>query len=181
MKMLFGVLALVLGAVLIAKPALAQPKYLLPKTDPRKYGGYSPHASSMYGRHARDHARTLYHYGRRWQSVPKERIEEHVAGVRSNLDAANKEMATLKAAKPDDKDVQTQVATIEGHFAKCDEMCKMMQETAASDKPDMDKMCDCCATMCRELDAANAQHDKLMKKLGIEALEDPKSEGSKKR
>jgi len=175
MKALFVVFALVVGVALLLKPVLAQPSYLLPKTDPRKY---SPHASSMYTRHARDHSRLLYHYGRTRQSIPQQTAQQHIAGVRQNLAASQQELAKLKTEKAADQNAQKLVASIEGHYAKCEEMCKML-DMAATDTPDMAMMCDHCAMMCRELDSALTDHDKLMKMLGTEKLEEPTTEAAK--
>lgn len=176
MKAILTVFVVALGATLLAKPALPQPPYLLPKTDPRRY---SPHASSMYGRHARDHARLLYHYGRTRQSISRETAQEHLAGVRTNLAASKKEMAKLKTEKAADPQAQKLVASIESHYAKCEQMCTMVETMAAADKPDMEKMCDHCAAMCRELDAALAEHEKLMKILSTEKLEEPPAAATK--
>ena len=175
MKWFIMLLTVLSGIAFTSSPALAQ------RDAGSKARGdiYSFYGSSTYTRHARDHARLLYQFGQTREAIPKETVQQHVAEVRRNVDAAKKELAKLKKAKSDDKNVQKHIAVVENHFAKCEEMCKMADAAGAKDKPDAKAISDCCATMSRELDAAHAEHEKLMKTLGVEKFQEPKTDAAK--
>lgn len=145
---------------------------------------YRPHSARQYQRHARDYARVLNHYGRRDKAIPRDTAEEQVAEMRHNLDAAKKEVAKLAKDEQlkDNKKIQDQVAKVQKHQAKADEQVKMLEEFCAKEGDlDSASLCDCCSTVYEELEAADAEHDKLMKMLGIEPLEEVTAKARAKR
>ena len=90
--------------------------------------------------------------------------------VRRNLDAANKEIAkaTQDKALTADPEVKKLLASIQDHHKKAGEMCDMADEHVVKGESDTAKVADCCTTMLHELESAEADFAKLMKKLGLD-------------
>ena len=69
---------------------------------------------------------------------------------------------------------------IEKHHARANEVCSMAAEQCEKEHGDHVMVCDCCADMWHELDAAQAETQKLFKMLKIDKLPIPKKAGDKK-
>lgn len=150
---------LVLG---FALSAIAQP---LDNNAGRKFPGYRPPTARTYQRSAREHSRVLNDYGKIYKSVPKETAQEHVAEVRRNVEAAQKEFAKVDAEAKKDPEVAKSLKIIHDHHAKALELCKMAD---AETGKETGKLMECCEGMHKELEAAEAEHEKLIKHLKLE-------------
>jgi len=172
MKRLF--LSLVLLSLAIA--SLVMPGYraiagqeLSARAD-RKITGqyYLPHSASVYQRSAMEHARVLNYYGQNYKSVPKEVSQQHLAEIKRNVQLAKKEVAKLKPEAAKDKKLEKPLAAMESHLAKCDEYCQMLDDEAGkAEGSDSEAICDCCQKLEKELQAAEAENDKIKEQLGV--------------
>jgi len=135
---------------------------------------YNFYSGSMHTRHAADHARVLRAYSANPEALPPEAVKHHSAQVQQNVASAK---AALGKAKPlaKDKESQDLVKSLEGHYAACEAHCKLLMAGGMDAKA----MAACCGDLAKSLEAAQGDHDKLMKKLGIEPLE-PADNGEKK-
>ncbi len=135
---------------------------------------YKLHSGSMYTRHAADHGRVLRAYSANPGALSPDAIKHHAVQVQQNVTAAT---SALIKAKPlaEDKESQDLVKALEGHYADCNEHCKKLMAGGMDEKA----MTDCCSDLVKSLEAAQGDHDKLMKKLGVDPLES--AAGSKKK
>lgn len=156
-------IAMILGSALAQRPAGS-------KITGNAYNFYS---GSMHTRHARDHARVLRAYSTTRSELPPEAVKHHTAQVQQNVATAKSALAKAKPLAKD-KESQQLVKSLETHYAACDEHCKKLMAGGMDDQA----MADCCSDLAKTLEAAAADHDKLMKKLGIEPLE-PATDGEK--
>lgn len=131
------------------------------------------HEVQTYQRHAQDRAQMLYYYSQAPQPIPKQQAQELVAGVRKDLTAAEKALEKIKVERAKDKEVLDQIALIKKHQAKASEVCGMAEELCAKEHGDHVAVGDCCGQMWHELDAAQAETQKLLKMLKIEKLAAP--------
>jgi hypothetical protein len=90
------------------------------------------------------------------------------------LKSAQKPVAKVKTAHPQDKDVQRIAKQVEEHYAQVAMLCDMIDKNVASDKADHVKLCECCVGIHKELSAAEKAHDELMKTLKVPPLEEIK-------
>ncbi|MEX2121530.1 MAG: hypothetical protein WD847_18215 [Pirellulales bacterium] len=171
---------LVLALVAVALLSLAAYAQKIDYSAGRKMSGsvYRPHSASAYQRQARSHARVLNHYGRRHEAVPQDTAQEHATEIRRNMEAATKEVAKLEKDKQlrNNKQIMEQVAKVREHHAKAAEMCDMLDEACAQGDADSATLCECCSVIYKELEAAEAEHDKLKQMLGVEPLDEPGKE-----
>lgn len=134
--------------------------------------------------HAQDQARSIYYYGQIQQPLSAPQIREHVTGIRQNLTSCQKNLSELKKGNPDNKEAQAAITKIEAIHKKVLAHADKLESEAGKEKSDSMVVCDCCADIHGELDAANAEMSKLQKALKIESLPAPKkleaSEKSKK-
>ena len=133
-----------------------------------------------YQRHAQDGAQMLHYYSQSETPVSKPEVKELVGGIKKDLTAADKALAKLKADHAKEPDVVKQIALIEKHQARAHEVCGMAEEQCAKEHGDHVVICDCCADMWHELDAAQIETTKLLKMLKIEKLPIPKKADDKK-
>lgn len=173
----------VAGALLLAHSAFSAAPELSARAD-RKITGqyYLPHSASAYQRAAMEHARVLNYYGQNYPTVPKEVTREHLAEIRRNVSASQKEVAKLKPEAAKDKALQERLVALQKHLAQCQEACAMLADEA--DKPDGSDsaaVCDCCQKIERELAAAEAENDKIKKHLGVDKTVAPKKDGKPKK
>ena len=138
------------------------------------------HQVQTYQQHAQDRAQTLYYYSKSQEPLPKEEAKELVIGVRQDLTSANKALAKLKAEHAKEPDVLKQITLIEKHHARAHEVCDMAEEHCEKEHGDRVVIADCCRDMWHELDAAQAETQKLLKRLKIEKLPSLKKATDKK-
>ncbi|HET6879453.1 MAG TPA: hypothetical protein VFI31_04840 [Pirellulales bacterium] len=161
--------ALTIAAVFFSVHRSTDAQDLSARAD-RKITGqyYLPHSTSAYHRSAREHARALNYYGQNYKAVPKEITQQHVAEVKRNVDAAKKELAKLKTEAAKDKKLQKPLAAMQAHLDKCEEYCQMLTDEAGkAGGSDNEAICDCCQKLENELEAAEAENDKIKAQLGV--------------
>lgn len=133
-----------------------------------------------YQRHAQDRAQMLFYYSQSKEPLAKQDAKDLVSGIEKDITAAEKALAKLKADHAKEPEVVKQIALIEKHHAKAKEVCGMAAEQCAKEHGDHVMLCDCCAEMWHELDAAQVETNKLLKMLKIEKLPVPKKAEAKK-
>lgn len=159
---LFAALALVVATT----AALAQrPNY----SAGRKMTGeiYRPYTARTYQRHAYDHARVLQYYAQTHEALPQDTAQEHAKAARHNLDLAMKEFAKLAEEAKGDPVASGHLAAIREHQKKAAEACAMLEAECAKHTVQGAAVAPCCITMTKELEAAEAEHARLMKHLGV--------------
>ena len=162
-----SVLVLALTASFTAPDARAQNQLEL--SAGRKITGsvYRPLTARTYQRQAINHAQVLNYYGRSNSTVPTETAQEHAVEVRRNLTSSQKEISKLKTELKDDAEAQKLIAQIEDHNKKAVEHCGMLDAECAKQAPQGTAVSSCCADMLKELQAADAAHEQLLKHLKI--------------
>lgn len=133
-----------------------------------------------YQRHAQDRSQMLFYYSQSQQPLPKQEAKDLVAGIEKDLTAAEKALAKLKVDHAKEPEVVKLITVIEKHHARAKEVCGMAAEQCAKEHGDHVVICDCCADMWTELDAAQVETKKLLKMLKIEELPIPKKAADKK-
>lgn len=122
----------------------------------------------------------LFYYSQSKEPLAKQEAKDLVTGVQKDLTEAEKALAKLKAEHAKEPDVVKQIALIEKHHARAKEVCGMAAEQCEKEHGDHVVVCDCCADMWHELDAAQVETQKLLKMLKIEKLPIPKKSTDKK-
>ena len=122
----------------------------------------------------------LFYYSQSKEPLAKTEAKELVTGIKKDLTAADKALAKLKADHAKEPEVLKQIALIEKHQARAHEVCGMAEEQCAKEHGDHVVICECCADMWTELDAAQVETKKLLKMLKIEELPIPKKATEKK-
>lgn len=160
-KILYYVFA-VLATAMTTGSALAQ----RPASSKVAGNAYNFYSGSMHTRHAADHARMVRLYSANSGTVPPEAVKHHATQVQQNVAAAK---SALAKAKPMAKDAESQALakSIEAEYAACEAHCKKLMAGGMDEKA----MAECCGDLVKSLETAQGDHDKLMKKLGIEPLE----------
>ena len=133
-----------------------------------------------YQRHAQDRSQMLFYYSQSKEPLAKTEAKELVTGIKKDLTAADKALAKLKADHAKEPEVLKQIALIEKHQARAHEVCGMAEEQCEKAHGDHVVICECCADMWNELDAAQVETKKLLKMLKIEELPIPKKATEKK-
>jgi hypothetical protein len=142
---------------------------------------WNGHQVRTYQQHAQDRSQMLFFYSQSKEAVPKHEAKELVGGIKKDLTAADKPLAKLKADHAKEPEILKQIALIEKHQAKAHEVCGMAEEQCAKEHGDHVVVCDCCAEMWSELDAAKAETQKLLKMLKIDKLPTPEKGGKESR
>jgi len=145
----------------------------------RTAAGLPAHEAQTYQRSARDRAQIIYYYQQAEVKLPKAQLKEQVAAVRRDLSAADKALESLKTQHSKEPDVVKLISSIEEHHKKAHEHCGMSEELCKKEHDDHAVMADCCSGMWHELDAAQAETEKLMKSLKIDKLQPPKKTEAK--
>lgn len=133
-----------------------------------------------YQQHAQDRSQMLFYYSQSKEPLPKQEAKELVGGIKKDLTAADKALAKLKADHAKEPEVVKQITLIEKHHARAHEVCDMAAEQCEKEHGDHVAVCDCCAQMWTELDAAQTETQKLLKMLKIDKLPIPKKATDKK-
>jgi hypothetical protein len=126
---------------------------------------YNVHSGSMYTRHAAEHAYMLRAYSANPKALPPGAVQQHAQAVRENVAKAGEALAKVKPLARD-KESQKLVQSLEKHYADCNTHCDKLMASGADEKA----MADCCNDLVKSLEAAEQEHAKLMKKLGVEPL-----------
>ena len=96
-----------------------------------------------------------------------------MTAVRQNLDTCQKAIGELKKTNPENKEALAAIEKIEVIHKKVLGHCDQMDKQLKDGKGDSTEISACCADMHTDLDAADAEMNKLMKALKIEKLEPP--------
>lgn len=164
---------------LVVPGVFAQPGAVRDAGSKIRDGGMA-HGVQMYQRHAQDRTQMLYYYSQSQQPIPKVEAKELVTGIKTDLTAADKALAKLKAEHAKEPEVVKLITSIEKHHAKAHEVCGMAEEQCLKEHGDHVVIGDCCSEMWHEVDAARSETAKLLKLLKIEKLEPLKKVTAKK-
>jgi hypothetical protein len=177
MKTVSKLMTVLLIYVAIGTAGLAQDR---PRDAGSKARGqaYKFWVSRSSNAHARDNARSIFHYGRIEQAVPAAPVQEHLTAVRDNVQKSQKAISELKKDNPENKEALASIARVDAIHKKVLEHCDRMDTQLADGEGDSEEVCACCVDMHRDLSAADAEMEKLMKALKIEKLELPGKDGN---
>ena len=135
--------------------------------------GFRPHTAKTYTWQARTNASVLYHYGQQYPQLPPATAQEHVREIRRNLDAARKEYAKIGSGLSQEMELKPHIDAIDKRLAAADKVCRMLEQHVTAGALNRQTMCAHCADLTKELKALEAEHDALMKKLGVEPVQIP--------
>lgn len=128
------------------------------------------YAAEMHQRNAQNRMQMLYYYSQAAQPLPKQEAKELVTGIKADITAADKALAQLKTQHAKEPEVVKLIDTIQKHHAKAQQVCGMAEEHCLKEHGDHVAIANCCTDMWHELDAAQAETQKLLKLLKIEKL-----------
>lgn len=126
-------------------------------------------------RHAQDHTQSLYHYGQTQERIPVQQAQEYISSVKKSLETSQRSLAEIKKNNPDNKEALAAIAKVDKIQKKVLAECDHMAKDLVGDDADSTVICDCCVNMHKDLDAANAELEKVRKALKIEKLAVPKA------
>lgn len=170
-SLVLGSMALLAFSVIAATMATAAPAVGTAKAR----GDYSPGAfwgqsGGRSVRHARDYSRGYRSYARQVPTITPQFARQEAAGIGQNITSAQTQFGEMRKATTDQAALasltvidQQLVAAAKAH-ALMHEMCKM-------DTIDGDATMQCCKDVDAALAKAVAEHEKMMKGLGVEPVE----------
>lgn len=142
--------------------------------------GYRPLSTWSYQNSARVNAQSLYLYGENCPEVEPATVKEHVAEIRRNVAAANRELDKLDEQTIRDAKISGEVDALRKNYEAIEEHCGMAERCVAGTSVETGKLCECCGSLEDELDAAHKTHQKMLDKLGIkQTTPDTKSSDEK--
>lgn len=130
-------------------------------------GGYRPWSAWTYQQSARTHTQALSAYGQNCQQLPAATAREHLSAIQQNVAATRKEIAKLGDEAAKEAEVQQKVVALQKHLEECEKLCGMMTKTITEDGVETVQMCAHCSGLEAKLKAAEAEHQALLKELGI--------------
>lgn len=130
-------------------------------------GGYRPWSAWTYQQSARTHAQALNAYGQNCKQLPAATAREHLSAIQENLAATKKEIAKLGDEATKEAGVHEKVVALQKHLVECEKLCGMMSKTITEDGVEAVQMCAHCSGLEAKLKAAEAEHQALLKELGI--------------
>ena len=130
-------------------------------------GGYRPWSAWTYQQSARTHTQALSAYGQNCQQLPAATAREHLSAIQQNVAATRKEIAKLGDEAAKEAEVQQKVVALQKHLEECEKLCGMMTKTITDDGVETVQMCAHCSGLEAKLKAAEAEHQALLKELGI--------------
>ena len=161
-------LLLVGSALFVTSPVLAQ-RVSSHRADWKIMGKDAPGYGDNYGfsrsvQHASDYARDAQVYVQQHTKPAPAVAKTIVAELGRNLETAKKHLAAMKKAAGDDKETLAAIASIEKHLTAAFDHHKALHACCVEDF-DAAKTMHCCDDLTKELDAVQAEHNELMKKL----------------
>lgn len=132
-------------------------------------GGYRPWSAWTYQQSARTHTQALNAYGQYCKQLPAATAHEHLSAIQQNVAATRKEIAKLGDEAAKEAEVQQRVVALQQHLEECEQLCGMMAKTITEDGVETVQMCAHCSGLEAKLKAAEAEHQALLKELGIES------------
>jgi len=130
-------------------------------------GGYRPWSAWSYQQSARTHTQVLNAYGQNCNQLPAATAREHLATIQQNVAASKKEIAKLGDEAAKEAEVQENVVALQKHLDECEKLCGMMAKTITEVGVETVQMCAHCSGLEAKLKAVDAQHEALLKELGI--------------
>lgn len=161
-----SVLTLLAAGLLIGEPVAAQwisKDIAQRKQHPGSHWQHQRAARSM--QHARDYSHGLYNYVIEAPMVTQEVAQAEAQGIARNLEATQRELATVRQAAPQQDAIQQSLAKVEQHLKAAAEMQKKLQQECQKAEGDQTAVANCCSDLTKELDQAIAEHAALMRKL----------------
>lgn len=165
-----------LCVVIVAMVALSGPSIALAQRDAGAKargdfgkGFWSNQRASRNMRHARDYSRGFYRYSRDARTIQPEVAKTESAELGRNIDAAKKELGTVREEYAADKEVLASLQVIDDHLAKAAAQHKTLHAECQKDTVDGTAGMECCNIITKELEKAMAEHAALMRKLEIKA------------
>jgi hypothetical protein len=129
---------------------------------PTPQDAYYVWSGGVHQTHARDEARLLKWYSMAEDIPAPKATQEHAAKIRSDLEAARKDYGGLSQKMRSDKTASKHLENIEAHLTKAITACDRLDAECAKGKCNPKALGSCCSNLDRELDAANAEHRKLL-------------------
>jgi hypothetical protein len=108
-------------------------------------------------------------YGESCPQVAPATAKEHLAEIQRNLEASAKELKKFSAEAAQEADVKQHVDKIREHQSAALAKCVEMEQAIGKETVDCAELCACCASIDKELKAAEQEHRKLLEKVGIPA------------
>ncbi len=160
---------LVLVAVMVAFAAAIS--FAQSGADAKARGRYDFYgkSSSRSMRSAREYSRD---YRQHVQASPKAPVDGAVAkaaaeSVGMNIDKATKDVDAMRAEAAGDKETLASLDLVAEKLAEASKHHKAMLEMCCKENVDGEGSMACCADIEKALEAAAAEHEKLMKRLGV--------------
>lgn len=132
------------------------------------YGSSSYNASRSAGRYlqsATDGCQGLYQYSYTAQPIAAPVAKKESEDIGKNVEAAKKELSTVRKEAVVDKAVIAKLDAIEKHLIAAMNHHKMMHEECCKDQVEGEKTADCCSDLITELEKAQAEQRALMRLL----------------
>ncbi len=159
--------------LLFVNQAVAQPRDAASKARGNTYQFWVGQSAQT---HARNGARSLYYYGQAPDVVTPAQAQHHVQEVRQGLATSQHALNELKRGNADNPEVLASIAKLEALHKKVLGHCGVVDEHLAKSDVDHAELCECCLDMHADLEAADAEMQRLMKALKIEKLPIPTRE-----
>ncbi len=122
------------------------------KQHPGKYSTWWPRQrASRSMRHARDYSRDLYYYSRDAATIKPEVAKSESEQLGKNIEAAKKELATVRKQAGSDKDTLDALQVIEKHLASAAETHKTLHAECRKESVDVGVCANCCNQITKEL------------------------------
>ena len=167
-SLVFGSMALLVFSVVAATMATAAPAVGTAKAR----GDYSPGAfwgqsGARSIRHARDYSRGYQSYARQAPTIVPQLAQQEEAGVGQNIAVAQKQFAEMRKATTDATALDS-LTLIDQQLVTAAKAHKLMHEMCKMETIDAAATMQCCKDVDAALAKALAEHEKMMKQLGVE-------------
>jgi len=129
--------------------------------------GYRPSMTYSYQQSARSHAQALSAQGQAVQKIDPQTAKEHVAEVKRNVTAAQKELTKIDADAAKKAEIMQHIDAMKKHYEAAEKCCSDAEHHIDANA-ESGSIAACCADMDKHLSAAEAEHKKLMELLQIE-------------
>jgi len=161
---------LISAAMVLATASLAwAQRDAASKADDAAYEApYFYNTSDMYQQNAYEHAQVLQQVTSGGGSLPQAVAKEHAAGIRANLQAAQKHLANLRQAAKSNPAATKTLDEIEAHHKRALAATDQLDAASAKGKADAATINKHASTIASEMKAAQAKHKQIAKHLKIQ-------------
>ncbi len=158
------------AAIVLATASLASAQRdAASKADDAAYEpSYFYNTSDMYLQNAFEHAQVLQQVTSGGGSLPQSVAKEHSAGIRTNLQAAQKHLANLRQSAKNNVNATKTLDEIEAHHKRAMAAADQLDAASAKGKSDAATINKHATTIASEMKAAQAKHKQIAKHLNIE-------------